>query len=314
MRKLLFLGAISLTMVACYSQSFFTQGTSSVRTASELYEAFQGNVLELLNCARQSNRVVVVAHRGGFAPGYPENSIHSVRQINEKIPAVVEIDVVSSGDGRDFLHHDKSLDRTTTGSGPVDALSWEQISRLQLRDNSGVVTDFTPDLLDQVLIELQGKAFLMLDLKSPADTATIVEKLASADMLNSTVLIAYNVDQYLEITNKSADAVVALGANNEEQVEFLEHMSGGTPIVALTGEIGRGRELYSRIRKFGHYALVGTYNGNDPVDRRLATGNSIGLLDRAASNDIQMVVSDRPIDAYRYLDTRNLAADPSLCR
>jgi glycerophosphoryl diester phosphodiesterase len=43
---------------------------------------------------------------------------------------MVEFDVKLSADGVAFLLHDDTLERTTDARGPADALTWEQLSRL----------------------------------------------------------------------------------------------------------------------------------------------------------------------------------------
>ena len=133
----------------------------------DLYPAFQGDVRALLDCLKLTRRSVVVAHRGGFAPGVPENSLAALERSIHAASMVLEIDVVSSEDGINFLHHDETLERTTSGRGPVTGATWASISGLRLRDNSGRLTNHRPVSLDVALARLRGRAFIMLDLKAP---------------------------------------------------------------------------------------------------------------------------------------------------
>jgi glycerophosphoryl diester phosphodiesterase len=70
-----------------------------------------------------------VAHRGAGKLA-PENTLASMRAGHALGYRMVEFDVKLSADGVPFLLHDDTLDRTTSGHGPADALTWAQLSKL----------------------------------------------------------------------------------------------------------------------------------------------------------------------------------------
>jgi len=61
-----------------------------------------------------------IAHRGGGSLA-PENTLAGIRLAARLGFRAVEFDVMLSGDGTPVLIHDETLERTTTGSGPVAA-------------------------------------------------------------------------------------------------------------------------------------------------------------------------------------------------
>lgn len=67
-------------------------------------------------------RVMVVAHRGGAALA-PENTLQAFHQARQLGVEWLETDVRQTRDGALVLLHDASLNRTTPGSGPVEALT-----------------------------------------------------------------------------------------------------------------------------------------------------------------------------------------------
>jgi glycerophosphoryl diester phosphodiesterase len=69
------------------------------------------------------------AHRGAGTLA-PENTLAAMRVGFAHGYRMVEFDVKLSADGVPFLLHDDTLDRTTNGRGPADALSWAELSRL----------------------------------------------------------------------------------------------------------------------------------------------------------------------------------------
>ena len=70
-----------------------------------------------------------IAHRGAGKLA-PENTLAAMRAGHALGYRMVEFDVKLSADGVPFLLHDDTLDRTTTGRGPADALSWSELSKL----------------------------------------------------------------------------------------------------------------------------------------------------------------------------------------
>ncbi len=71
----------------------------------------------------------LVAHRGAGRLA-PENTLTSMRVGHAHGYRMVEFDVKLAGDGVAFLLHDATLERTTSGRGRADALSWRELSRL----------------------------------------------------------------------------------------------------------------------------------------------------------------------------------------
>lgn len=71
----------------------------------------------------------VFAHRGGCDLG-PENTIAAFDTGLSTGADGLELDVHLSADGVVVVHHDKTLDRTTNGSGPLLARTADELSRL----------------------------------------------------------------------------------------------------------------------------------------------------------------------------------------
>ena len=77
----------------------------------------------------------LIAHRGGAALA-PENTIAAIEQaVRLWRPDVVEIDVRASADGHCVLMHDATLDRTTSGSGPIATRTLDELKRLDAGAN-----------------------------------------------------------------------------------------------------------------------------------------------------------------------------------
>lgn len=106
--------------------------------------------------------VLVVAHRAGWHYA-PENSLAGVRACIDMGVDMLEIDVHPTRDGRLVLMHDKTLDRTTDGTGPVASRTLAELATLRLRDIHGRLTDERIPTLDQVMDLARGHALVYLD-------------------------------------------------------------------------------------------------------------------------------------------------------
>jgi glycerophosphoryl diester phosphodiesterase len=93
---------------------------------------------------------VIAAHRGGAAL-WPENSLLAFRNAAALGVAYLELDVHLSRDHETVVIHDATLDRTTTGTGPVRDRTLAELKSLRLKDAAGAVTGEPVPTLDEVV-------------------------------------------------------------------------------------------------------------------------------------------------------------------
>ena len=111
----------------------------------------------------------IIAHRGASAER-PECTLSAVRRAIEVGATAVEVDVRTSRDGELFILHDATLDRTTNGKGPANALTLTELQKL----DAG--SWFDPAYRKQKIPSLaeaaqacRGRVDLLLDLKEQGD-------------------------------------------------------------------------------------------------------------------------------------------------
>jgi glycerophosphoryl diester phosphodiesterase len=81
------------------------------------------------NAWRYPYRPLAIAHRG-HSTEVPENTLASYRRAIELGAEMIECDVNMTRDGRLVMIHDTTLDRTTSGTGPVRDATWDELERL----------------------------------------------------------------------------------------------------------------------------------------------------------------------------------------
>ena len=115
---------------------------------------------QLLNCDESS--VIVVAHRADWH-NFPENSLEAIQSSIDMGVDMLEIDVQRTKDGVLILMHDHNLDRMTNGSGDIAETTWEEISKLNLKDHQGNMTSYKVAKLEDALNLCKDRIMINLD-------------------------------------------------------------------------------------------------------------------------------------------------------
>lgn len=135
---------------------------------------------------RHGHRTWLKWHRGKRRLSDP---VFTGKRIIEgmRLGASVEVDLVVTGDKGFAVLHDLTLDRETTGTGPVAAASDATIRQLQLRGEDGVPIEDRVMLLDDLCAlmaqgEVHADALLQLDYKQDESVldARAIENFARA--------------------------------------------------------------------------------------------------------------------------------------
>lgn len=137
--------------------------------------------------------ITVVAHRGWLAPTHVENSLRELKATRRAGIGMFEIDLRASRDGTLFLLHDATLDRTTTGSGRIDAATDADLARVSLKDVAGASTGEPLPRFDDVMAWAASDPGiqLMLDIKG-VDLAALVKMLVRRGLDHRCVILTFD--------------------------------------------------------------------------------------------------------------------------
>ncbi|MBA7694245.1 Glycerophosphodiester phosphodiesterase, cytoplasmic [subsurface metagenome] len=105
--------------------------------------------------------IEVTGHRGARAL-FPENTLTGFRRALELGCHAVELDVQLTRDGKLAVIHDKLIDRTTNGTGPVASYTMEELKRFDAGQGESIpclveVIDLLKDSDIRIQIELKGE-------------------------------------------------------------------------------------------------------------------------------------------------------------
>jgi glycerophosphoryl diester phosphodiesterase len=233
---------------------------------------------------------LVAAHRGG-ALLWPENSLTAFRGALGLGVDLVELDVHLTQDGEVVVIHDATLDRTTTGSGPVRDRAWADLEAVSLRGLPGESVPRLRDVLDLVRPTRVG---LLVEIKAGPGGAAyrgIEEKvlalLEGAGLVSRSTVMAFDWPT-LERLRRQAPALRLTGLLSQRGADRL----GGVPAAVSrlrelgANDLGIERTLLSPAAVAaarGAGLTIGVWTVNDPEE-----------LDRALAAGVDYVTTDRP--------------------
>lgn len=306
--------SIAICMAACGSPT--QQDTTTQTPAGGTGWTIKANkdLNTLFDCLEAEGLSLVSAHRGGPYSGYPENALETMSAILQQIPAVIEIDVAASSDGVHYLMHDSTLDRTTNGEGEVDALTWEELSGLRLEDENGRITDFAPPRFDEVLAWAKDRTILQIDFKRSADYETVTDEIRRQNAEDQVVLIAYSLGSARKLHRLLPNAMISLSL--ESQSELNRAVAEGVPanrLMGFTGTEAPRVRLFDLLTDRDVEIIFGTLGGRNSIDNEIARSGSEDRYAAIAAQGVDIITTDRPLEAHAALAAAGRAADEGVC-
>ena len=244
---------------------------------------------------QEAAAALFAAHRGG-ALLWPENSLRAFRGALELGADYLEFDVHLSRDGEVIVIHDPTLDRTTTGTGPVRERSLEELRLLRLKDGTGAATsEPIPTLDDVAALAALGHRRMLLEIKVderrrryPGIEEKIVAVLDRHRMSAATVVMAFEAETWRRMRALRPDIAAgalyspgtlrAMGSTASRELE-VAHAAGVT-VVGLHQDLVDAA-IVAAARRAG--ITLGVWTVNEP-----------GALRRFADLGVSIVITDRP--------------------
>lgn len=243
---------------------------------------------------------LVSAHRGGPYPGFPENAIETFAHVLEFTPAIIELDVAMTKDGVLVLMHDDDLDRTTTGTGKVEDVTYEYIQTLFLKDNEGNETAFKAPTLEEALLWSKGKALLTVDIKRSVPYEKIIDLVRETDSEAHAALITYSFPAAKKLNSLAPELMLSVTIRNEEEIKRLEETGiPWTRVIAFTGVAERTQSFNNQLHQKGVFTILGVLGNLD--QRAEARGDQI--YTSFVQHGADILATDRPIEAAAAIKT-----------
>ena len=290
-------------------KTLIAAGSLCVALSTAVYS--DDGILGLMKCLSDKGAAIGSAHRGGPAPGYPENALATFARNRRAGVRLFEVDIMRAADGTLYLMHDRTLDRTSTGEGPTNEQPIEKIKEYFLEDNAGALTSYrVPTLKEALAWAKANDSFLNIDLKRYAtvdELAAVVMEAAADDRV---AVISASLDIAKEAAQKMPRALISVSLTRDQTLKAIS--ATGIPkerIVVWAGFRQLDEDRIMSIVEEGFYVTFGTLGfGNSYDDRFAAAGDNAAYAD-VARLGVDMIATDRPLAVYDGLANANIAWD-----
>ena len=225
-------------------------------------------------------RLWKVAHRGASAE-LPENTLPAFERAVELRADVIEADVRLTKDGKPLILHDATLDRTTSGTGPLRAITAIQARKLDAGGGARMPT------VQEVLELARGRTRVNLDIKEVEAVEAAAALVRELGVTGSVSFISFLPDVWeaLEAHNPGCpviylvDSAAGLASMAMGDVGTQSHMAGvGVPAAIVT------EGLVDRMHRHGQGVFAWTVDDDAEMRRLIGLGvngivtNRIGAL------------------------------------
>jgi glycerophosphoryl diester phosphodiesterase len=237
----------------------------------------------------------VAAHRGG-ALLWPENSLTAFRGALGLGVDLVELDVHQTLDGEVVVLHDPTLDRTTTGQGPLATRPWTDLAGITLRGTAG---EPLPRLHEVLALVRPTPVGVLLEIKADASRAPypglearVLDAVRAAGLLGRTTVMAFDWG-VLERLRRLSPEVRLTGLLSRRGAERV----GGVPAAAARVAALGGNDLGIEHTLLDAAAVAAARAAGLTVG--VWTVNEEAEIRRALGAGVDYVTTDRPDLALR---------------
>ncbi len=205
----------------------------------------------------------IVCHRGACKVA-PENTLASAKAAWAAGFDYVEIDVQETADGQLVVHHDATLDRTTSGSGAITEKTGAELALLDAgcKFDPFFEGESIPPLCAvlETALRMGGKLYVELKQADPHQTVSKVLRMMAAE---DVFFWAQDVGRLRAIHDAFPQAKLMVRAEDFESLETcLSTFRSG---IVEFNATNAGPAAFDAVRAAGRKAMI-AYMGNDPSE------------------------------------------------
>lgn len=206
--------------------------------------------------------VEIIAHRGASAYE-PENTLRAVRRAWEMGADATEIDIYLTKDGKIAVLHDKTVDRTTSGTGEITNFTLAELKQLRIRWNDQVLTEETIPSLEEVLAVVPPGKRIFIEIKTGPEIVPALTAILAATSLKreQLVIITFN-EQTLQASKHALPDLQHYYLSNgkkETLAEVLQKVRrAGADGINLSHEFPVTAEVVQQAQAAGYNTYVWT--------------------------------------------------------
>ncbi len=251
---------------------------------------------ELLD--ESSPRVMVAAHRAAHID-LPENSLPAIQRAIDLGVDIIELDVQVSKDGIPVLMHDRTIDRTTTGSGKVPAYTLAELKALRLIHNGDTTDQQIPTFAEAIQV-CKNKVLIDVDLKT--DQLDAILKVAKTN----------NAEDHLVFFDSDYEALQYIASENPGLIlmpRAYSYQMVDSAIATFRPEIIHiDFSFYDQktVRLIKNHNARTWINALGGIDQAIGTPHEQAALDSILRYGANVIQTDKPQELINLLQARGL--------
>lgn len=276
-------------------------GSSETNVSKELIVSLSNDIsgrttlkskLDVLN-----GKIMVCAHRGNHSDA-PENSLKSIADaINNEI-TMVELDVRQTKDGELVLMHDKSINRTTNGTGDVDDYTLEELKQYNLYKNNGTLTNEKIPSLKEVLELSRGKIYIDLDIDKKASFNKVYTVVNQYGMLKQVLFYSSEFNVIREMLNLNDSEVIPMPIVRNQN-DFNQYKNLNINVLQFNVD---DNSLQQQVQNEGWYIFRNAYVNTSATPQ----SDNFSQLNKVIDAGGSIVQTDNPLEVKSELQSQNL--------
>ena len=273
----------------------------------------QGRFKEIEKCFNEpaSRSILIVSHRADWRNA-PENSLQAIQNCIDMGADMVEIDLKKTKDGHLVLMHDKTIDRTMTGTGSPDEYTLAELKAMRLRNGAGIKTRHQIPTFEEVMNLCKGKIMVNVDKGYDyfKDAYEVLKKTGTVDQCIMKASLPYErvKAENGEVLDKMIFMpVVQLHKESAEATidGYLEHMKPQAFELVFNNDSPEVQRLIKKVRDSGAKIFInslwpelcGGHDDDRAVELHQPDESWGWIIDQGA----KLIQTDRPALLLQYL-------------
>ncbi len=247
----------------------------------------------------ESGYVMVSAHRAGHN-GNPENSIAAIQHAIDVGVDFVELDVKVTTDGIVVLNHDRTINRTTTGTGDPEEYSWEELQKFKVKLPDGTITNKPLATFEDALNLVKGKVMVDIDLKT-SNLQPVMDLVEKTNTLKQVIFFDSDFEILKEVLKLNPNAMVMPRAHSYETADSALQIF--SPPVVHIDDSFYTEKVTSLITGKGARTWINALGDQDDIIRAGNTEQAVNNVLKFGANVVQ---TDEPEILIPYLKSKGL--------
>ena len=271
-------------------------------------------LLKNSNMIMNRKYIFVIAHRGDWRNA-PENSLQSIEKAIAMKVDMIELDIQPTKDGNFICMHDETLDRTSTGKGPIKDYTTEELKKVRPTQRQRNQTRQPIPTLKEALNVCKGRILVNID-KGGTYIKEIMPIIQECGMEKQVIIKGYYPVEKVKKEYGSNESMLYMPIVNlwdKEAVATIQtFIKNFTPIayeLCFKDDANPNLKIIDEIAKSGSRVWMNTLwdslcGGHDDENALLESKDKHWgwMLKHKAT----MIQTDRPQELIHYLEEKGL--------